>query len=455
MMSSMGEPRAELLWGRAEDLERLGDVEGASALYASASASGAEPPTARSALRHAEHLERRGDWEAERHFRRAAQDPDPALSARGWRGIAALEAARGNQPAALQALRSIIDTGDVDEMPRALRNMGVMLDDAGEIDAAREAYERAIATHHQQQAPAAMVNLAQLDEKVGDLDCARSGFEQAIATDHPVESQRARVLLGFLHQAQGDNDRAFACFEAVDGDPGDEWVQRAAMHAGAMLLDRGDHAAAAPRLRIASGLEIPEEAAVPAFFLALAEAALGNLEAARTAFEFAGANGTGDVRDAAAERLRGLGSGGSSAASKGDGRELLERSRILVEPLSRAALDAILADDEHLLRVADGSLMVWPNTDHEPGVIVLTSTRVVFVPEAKRRLLGGVKQPEAQSYAVGNIGQLRSLAGMLHIARSDRNEPQFGDWLLNVGNRDVTQDLAMAIIASSTYRGSR
>jgi tetratricopeptide (TPR) repeat protein len=450
-----GDPSAESLWERGERMELVGNVEAALDFYSRASVSGAEPPSARCALRHAEQLEMRGDWAAERYFRRAADDPDPSLRAQAWRGLATLEHARGDVPAALEALQCVIDTGDPEEMPRALRNIGVMFDDAGEVPAARTAYERAIATGHPQQAPASLVNLAQLHEKVGDLSLARSCFEQAIETHHPVEGRRARVLLGYLLQNQGDLDAAFASFAAVDGDPGDEWVQRAAMSAGAMLIDRGDHAAAADRLRIASRLADPSEAAFAQFLLGLAESSLGNVSAAKDAFEFAAANGRGDLAGRAAELARDLQARDTPSAGPSDGRELLRASRHLSEPVSQTALDAALGRDERVLRVADGSLLIWPDADRQSGVAVLTESQVLFVPEAQRRRLSGLKQPEVRRLPLGAMRSLSSRVGMLHIARSHSDQPQFADWLLDVGNDEDTRDFALAIMACPAYEGGR
>jgi len=128
------------------------------------------------------------------------------MAASGARSVTEAEAARdraadlihrGRYDEGLTALNAVVATGDPDEAPRALRNIGVLKEDVhGDAEGARSAFEAAIAWNHPLHSQGARVNLAQLLEKEGDRAGAALLFREVIDSDHPVESPRARTLLG-------------------------------------------------------------------------------------------------------------------------------------------------------------------------------------------------------------------------------------------------------------------
>ena len=64
-------------------------------------------------------------------------------------------------------LLSVIESGDPEQAPRAMVNLGVLLEEQGDVEGARAAYQRAIDSGHPDEAPTAMVNLGVLLERAG------------------------------------------------------------------------------------------------------------------------------------------------------------------------------------------------------------------------------------------------------------------------------------------------
>jgi len=293
----------ESLWCQGVRLELAGDVRGSLTAYEEAQRAGEEPQEPRAILRLAEALERQNDARAEATFFRVASEPDPSLRAQAWRAIAKYRFERGQVDHGLEALQVVIDTGDTEEVPRALRNMGVYREDLGDIEGARAAYRAAIDWRHPQHSEGARINLAQLLDRAGDHSEAARLFREATNSNHLTEARRARVLLGILLEDQGHQRQALEWWEsAVVGDP-DEWSQRAAMNAGRAYCDRKDFAQAAPLLRIACEIDNPREAAPAYYVLAMCEAQLGNGGAAVRELERTAELATGDLQAAALREL--------------------------------------------------------------------------------------------------------------------------------------------------------
>ncbi|HZO07002.1 MAG TPA: tetratricopeptide repeat protein, partial [Solirubrobacterales bacterium] len=294
----------ELAWEWGLRLERMGDVGAATAAYAAAVDAGEEPREPRAVLRNAEQLEARGYHEgAEVLFRRAAEAGEPDVRAGAWRGIASYLIGRGEIAAGLEALEAVVATGDPDEAPRALRNIGTLREDyLGEVDGARAAYEAAIAFGHPLHSQGARVNLAQLLDKQGDSAAAAVLFREVIESGHPVECGRARTLLAYLLQEQGDGQQALEWFEVeMAAERDSEWGQRAAFGAGGIYLDRGDRDRAVEAFRIAERIDNPSEAAMATFFRGEVERERGNQDVALDAYRRA-AEADGVVRCAAAKQ---------------------------------------------------------------------------------------------------------------------------------------------------------
>jgi tetratricopeptide (TPR) repeat protein len=213
----------------------------------------------------------------------------------------------------LTALNAVVATGDPDEAPRALRNIGVLKEDIlGDVDGARSAFEAAIAWNHPLHSQGARVNLAQLLEKEGDRAGAALLFREVIDSDHPVESPRARTLLGFLLESEGEDDQALAWFESAMAVGADhEWAQRGAFAAGGIHLRRGEFDRAAAAFRTAELLPEPDNVVMAMYLRGDAERLGGDEMAALDVYEAtvaAATHGTPTARQvrAAAAKQAGL-----------------------------------------------------------------------------------------------------------------------------------------------------
>ena len=74
---------------------------------------------------------------------------------------------------AAHAWRKAADSGDADVAPGAWGNLGLLLDDQGDVQGAREAYQQAIDSGHADEAPTAAVKLADLLAGQGDGGSAK------------------------------------------------------------------------------------------------------------------------------------------------------------------------------------------------------------------------------------------------------------------------------------------
>lgn len=294
------------LWLEGLQLERAGDIEGALSVYSRATDAGEQPQQLRAVLRHAEQLEQRGMHDAaETAYVRAGESDEVDVKAAAWRGIARYLIVRGALHEGLAALQVIVETGDPEETPRALRNIGTYREDAlNDPEGARAAYEAAIACDHPLHSQGARVNLAQLFDKQGNQAAASELFREVIDSGHPVEAGRAAVLLGLMLTEQGDEDQALHWFEKAMGGRNEEWGQQAAFHAGGIyLMRRGEPDRAAVAFRIAQNIAADRDtAAIAAFLHGQAEEERQDEHAALQAYERA--VGLDEVKTDAARAAR-------------------------------------------------------------------------------------------------------------------------------------------------------
>jgi len=94
---------------------------------------------------------------------------------------------------ALDAARRTGETAEA--APRAAFNLGLLLEDQGEVAAACGAYYQAIDSGHPDEAPAAAFNLGVLLAEQGGMAGAREAFQQAIDSGHPEATEAARLGL--------------------------------------------------------------------------------------------------------------------------------------------------------------------------------------------------------------------------------------------------------------------
>jgi Flp pilus assembly protein TadD len=140
-------------------------------------------------------------------------------------------------------LLSVIESDDPDLAPLAMFNLGVLLEEQGEVEAARAAYQRAIDTGHPEQAARAILVLGMLLDKQGEVEAARAAYQRAIDTGHRNYAPEAMLALGLLLKEQGDVDGARAAYQRVDSDHPHSALQ-ALVSLGVLLEERGDFEAA-------------------------------------------------------------------------------------------------------------------------------------------------------------------------------------------------------------------
>lgn len=297
----------------------MGDWDGAVAAYAEAFRAGESPGEPRAVLRHGEALEAGGQVEAaERAFWRASSAAEPDVAAAAWHNLYRYAARRGDVAACEQALEAVIATGDPDEVPRAYRNLGTLLEDERQdVERAHRAYEMAINSGHPLHSKGARVNLGQLLEREGRAPDAAELYRAVAASGHPVEGPRAQFLLGLLLISQGDDADALALFESAMQGGNEEWAARSALEAGQMyLLQLGDPQHAAETLQLAESIPDVEPAQLAAMFGGMAAQQLGRETDAEAAYR------------RALELLPGQPTGGGCLAAKHLGTMYLQRGEL-------------------------------------------------------------------------------------------------------------------------------
>lgn len=360
----------ETAWAWATKLDRLGDVPGAFAAYNEAIRSDEEPEEPLAILRYAEILEGRGDsTESEKAFARIVDAQDPAIRAGAWRGVAHFRIARGEAEAGLEGLQKVVETGDVDETARALRNIGVLLEDElGDLDGARAAYREAIEHDHPQHSHGARVNLAQILDRDGDHAGAERLFREAIESEHPAEAPRARVLLGFMLEEQGDVSRALELFEAAMAGDDDEWAPRAAFNTGAIYtMQRGEHGRAVDAFLRAERSEDPKQSLAASFMRGDAERELGNEERALAAYTRVvdEAAGVADMLRCGAAKQAGVIMVGRQ--DYGAAQPLLLIATRSEDPAERARGLLLLGSCERSLGHRDAAIAAFRQAESTPG----------------------------------------------------------------------------------------
>jgi predicted negative regulator of RcsB-dependent stress response len=76
-----------------------------------------------------------------------------------------------------------------------------VLAEQGEVAGARAVFQQVIDSGHPDMAPRAMVNLGELLDKEGDVAGARAAYQQAIDSGHSEAASRALEALGDLPAA--------------------------------------------------------------------------------------------------------------------------------------------------------------------------------------------------------------------------------------------------------------
>jgi tetratricopeptide (TPR) repeat protein len=98
------------------------------------------------------------------------------------------------------ALQRVAHSGQPEMAPMAAYNLGVLLQEQGDVTGAQVAYRQAIDSGHPDQAPRAAINLGNLLAEQGDVAGARAAFQQAIDSGHSDQASAALRALQQLGQ---------------------------------------------------------------------------------------------------------------------------------------------------------------------------------------------------------------------------------------------------------------
>jgi len=190
-----------------------------------------------------------------------------------------------------------------DEAPGAANNLGVLLEEQGDLEGAKAAWQRAIDSGHPEAAPGAAYNLGVLLEEQGDLEGAKAAWQRAIDSGHADQAPRAARNLGVLLQKQGDLAGAKAAYQrAIDsGHP--EAAPKAAYNLGVLLEEQGDLAGAKAAYQRAIASDHAEAAPMAAYNLGLLFQEQGDLAGAKAAYQRAIASGHAEAAPLAESNL--------------------------------------------------------------------------------------------------------------------------------------------------------
>src|SRR6266487_5231192 len=98
------------------------------------------------------------------------------------------------------ALQRVAHSGQPEMAPMAAYNLGVLLQEQGDVTGAQVAYRQAIDSGHPDQAPRAAISLGNLLAEQGDVAGARAAFQQAIDSGHSDQASAALRALQQLGQ---------------------------------------------------------------------------------------------------------------------------------------------------------------------------------------------------------------------------------------------------------------
>ena len=101
-------------------------------------------------------------------------------------------------------------TGHTEWTPKAVFNLGMLLENREEHDLAEEAYQQAMNSKHSDAAPKARLNLGVLFENRGEYALAKQAYQQAIDSRHPEVAPKAvGNFLGLLRRLTArDSDKS-------------------------------------------------------------------------------------------------------------------------------------------------------------------------------------------------------------------------------------------------------
>lgn len=137
-------------------------------------------------------------------LKRVVASGDPTVAAPAAMTLAGLLEGQGDLAGAEAANRTAARMGGGDFAARALVNVARIRLAGGDTTAAERMYEKAAKLGHPEESPCAWANLGAMREDRGDLEGAIEAYEQAIQSEHRDHANRAYVNLGLLYQRRGN-----------------------------------------------------------------------------------------------------------------------------------------------------------------------------------------------------------------------------------------------------------
>jgi tetratricopeptide (TPR) repeat protein len=206
-------------------------------------------------------------------------------------------------PLRAQKIYTAIAAQNSDAAPMAAFNLGVLLEEQGDLEGAKAAFQQAIDSDHSDIALEALVNLGLLLKQQGDLEGAKAAFQQAIDSDHPEQAPKAAVNLGVLLEEQGDLAGAKAAYQqAIDSGYADA-APMAVYNLARLLTEQGDLAGAQAAYQWAIDSGYAEVALMAALTSGIMLEKQGDLAGAQAAYQWAIDSGHFEAASMAAVNL--------------------------------------------------------------------------------------------------------------------------------------------------------
>jgi tetratricopeptide (TPR) repeat protein len=285
-------------------MSEAGDVEGASAAYRKAIASGHAEHAPKASINLAHLLFDRGEFQEGRTIlERVLEDgPDDYIPRAAFNLGAELQAV-GDMPGAVRAYRSAVATGDAELGPQAATNLGGLLFEMGEAEEAEAVLRQVLEERHEQLSPIAALNLAARSSDSTSAVLPEVTRRLLVDSGHEERLPAWMLTVGRVFAGAEDAEGAAAAYRIVLGLGNAQTVPAAALELGATLVGTGDPEGAAAAFRIAVEGADADIAADAAFRLGRLLADAGDLEGAAAAHRTAVARGNDEVTPYAAFHL--------------------------------------------------------------------------------------------------------------------------------------------------------
>ncbi|WP_169734139.1 tetratricopeptide repeat protein [Hamadaea tsunoensis] len=199
-------------------LGQAGDLDEAADLLSEAADAGDAEQSARAADLLGDVLSGRGDIRGAREaYERAIRDGHRDWAPMAMIDLAALDARHGDTEAALQLLREVSRLGHAQLSPRAGYMLGQLLEAADDDLGAQSAYQEVIAAGHPEYSGLARINNAGIIYP-DDPARAMAMLDDAVSTSEHKVAAYAEIVQAFVHANEDRTEQAEAIFERLAGD---------------------------------------------------------------------------------------------------------------------------------------------------------------------------------------------------------------------------------------------